>query len=75
MELLAIRLSEQKTLAKSLVMSGHPHGPLLQNQTIAAELIAGHFDRLRTGMVRSYIKTNHYFSVDCGQYPQVRDAA
>jgi hypothetical protein len=56
-------------------MSGHPHGPLLQNQTIAAELIAGHFDRLRTGMVRSYIKTNHYFSVDCGQYPQVRDAA
>ena len=29
MELLAIRLSEQKTLAKSLVMSGHPHGPLL----------------------------------------------
>jgi len=38
MELLAIRLSEQKTLAKSLVMSGHPHGPLLH--------VVGHSQRL-----------------------------
>jgi len=30
---------------------------------------------LFAGMTRSYIKTNHYFSVDCGQNPQVREAA
>ena len=38
MELLAIRLSEQKTLAKSLVMSNHPHGPRLAQQRSVGKL-------------------------------------
>jgi hypothetical protein len=42
----------------------------------AIELIAGTKNSCPgTRMARSYIKTNHYFSVDCGQNPQVRDAA